>query len=344
MTIDLQTPVEFGALIDGSRRALRWWLAELAGFLPEAARKLFRQRTVVIDVGAETWQYKLPNGDSAPVPALAGELRAGLAPLQDQVCELRLAAQVVLERRLTLPPKALKRLSDAVGLQMERLSPLPLERTRWTARLFRDATGTRFAGCAIADSERLEPVVVLARDAGLRRFRICDVSGRYALHEEDHARQMRRYSVAGFVLTGVLSLAAIVIWDLRTTSARATALEARIAALQAEAEAVAGLRREVQSETALAESLAARLTGQSGVRLLAEATRLTPDDTWLTGLEIDKGRITVEGYGRTPAAVLSAIADSRSFSEATFDGALQRQIELGADRFVLRARIRAGSP
>lgn len=66
-----------------------------------------------------------------------------------------------------------------------------------------------------------------------------------------------------------------------------------------------------------------------------------PDTAWLTAMEIEPGSVRLEGYAEAPAEALAALIETGLLDGPRFDGALQRVQELGADRFVIRAAVRA---
>lgn len=347
MALDLNQPVTWDAFRRVWDSAINWWLDELRGLVPARLKSSSRapKGRPQLSLAPGGWAAAgfSPTYDG-PLQPRRDLLAALGAASRGRMATVFLPETSVLVRRITLPDGASGRLKDIVRLQIDRLSPLGAIGSVWGVTLD-PSSGDKSAGlCAIAARDEAETIATELRDAGFAAFELADPRTGTVLAREDRGASRRRQLTRGlwigtFLLLG--SALAVTVWR---TEARISALAAATAALKPKAEQVAEVRRSVLGRAELSEALAQLAEEPQPLQIWSEITAGLPDDAWVTALEISSDQVRLEGYARASATVLAGLAAATSLKAPRFEGPLQRQPDLGADRFTLRAELAGGTP
>ncbi len=73
--------------------------------------------------------------------------------------------------------------------------------------------------------------------------------------------------------------------------------------------------------------------------LLAELTRVIPDDTWIKQLSFKKGNFEIEGIGKSGAKVLTLLENSPKFDHVSFTSSVVKD-KNGKEKFKIQGRTR----
>lgn len=76
------------------------------------------------------------------------------------------------------------------------------------------------------------------------------------------------------------------------------------------------------------------------VLVVETLSRVLPDQTYLTALEIEGDKVELQGLSQEPPALVRLLEQSQRFTEATFAAPTTRQAGEDAERFHIEARIR----
>jgi general secretion pathway protein L len=153
------------------------------------------------------------------------------------------------------------------------------------------------------------------------------------------ARPQRGMRLLAVAVLG-LGAACIAVPFIRDAS-HITRLGAAAAAARHEAEAAASLRKEVEARDEQGGlALRRRQAMPTMSALLAEMTRLFPDGTWATQLQIDGDTVTVTGYSPSANALISLIEQSEFFEKAAFRSPVTQDAARGVEQFHLSINIR----
>jgi general secretion pathway protein L len=79
------------------------------------------------------------------------------------------------------------------------------------------------------------------------------------------------------------------------------------------------------------------------VAVLAELTRLLPDDTWLYQFELNGKEVLIQGEASASSAIIGLIEASPLFGNVTFRSPVTQNRVTGGERFNLAAEVEAGS-
>jgi len=354
---------------------LRWWSGALAGCLPGALRRAAeggaRQR-LVIEPGASTVRLFIAKGESlhpiGEVPVAPGDLQgqrnvdqAGAvgrilrdAGLNSGEVWLALPRDRVLRRTVELPAAAAENLREVLGFEMDRHTPLKADEVYFDYRVVEHNAAKKrlrvdlvVVPRALADEARS-----LAETWGVPPDRIAvaeegrpprgDMDLLPAAAAPSRGGLLRRVNLALAVLLVGLGAAALYLPYARS-QARLAATEQALDAVRAAALEANALQERVSSALSRARLLTDRKAKQpSATAVLAEVTRLLPDNTWVLKFGLRDGRVTVAGYSAKPASLIAILEASPMFAEVRFSSPVTLDQRIGLERFNLSAVLAPG--
>lgn len=335
------------------RGFMRWWGEQLADWLPARLREALAGRAtelrlVVRDGG---WQLLLHHrgrdtelGTDAELDAAA--LRTALAahPAVQRIT-LRLPPGHYLSRTVDLPLAAAGDLAQAIGYQIDTLTPFGRDQLwLFCGEQQRLPDGKRLRAWLVAVPRRgAQALADLGLDvdgdpAGPRRapadgdtitlkFRPAAVGARLPLG----------WTLAGLNLV-VLMLAAGLHLDNR--EAELALLKERTQALQPQALAASDLAREADTlQQRLDKLQQARETQPPRVAVLDDLTRRLDDQTWVTRMELRNRQLRLQGTSSNASALIGELDDSPLLGEVRFEASLTRDPAGGGERFNLAGKV-----
>lgn len=357
---------DWQARIDaGVRGAFRWWFDELAFFVPEELRRwiasLQSRLLLVIDgTGAflayETGDHRETLGRidlQAGQPATVQRLLAAALPGRPAgaadvvVC---LPAELALRTTVSLPLAAERNLAEVVGFEFERLVPFKRESVYYAHRILsrNKVNRTLQVELTVLPRDDAQEISQRAQRLGLQVAGL-EVAGSnpgaaaaVLLHGNDRpvAHPRARLAIVGLsAITLLLAIACVVIPFLRADNALA-ALNAQVAEARREAGTSLDLQKQIDAEIQDQKFLSNRKRQTPTVtELLDTITRLTPDDTWLTELQIANGEVHLIGASGSATALLGFVDQSRVFRNAAFRSSITQDTRLNRERFDIGAKI-----
>jgi general secretion pathway protein L len=341
------------------REFFTWWFGQLADLLPQELRRSALSAgdaLVVTPVGrlghgVEAVAVDLRrNGKESPVGHFAVSA-VGLAELPrtaSMTTVLRLCEADVLGKTLTLPLAAERELDQVLVFEMDRETPFKADELYWNHRI---TTADRQSGrlavrLLLIPKATLDPLLADLAGVGIhpRRVEIADGpdTGSYLPLNGNGNRAHRTanrllWPVAA--CCGALAVAVVVTPFLRQELTLAS-LERQITAGRAAAAEAENLRQEIQ-----------RLSGSAGfienerdkagrpLLVLAAATRILPDDTYLTEMELRQRKLTLSGRSAAAARLIGALAADGEFRNPGFSAPVTRLEALHAELFTINAEV-----
>jgi|GEM_PF-3409037 len=323
MRINLNAPVTLasaGALITGF---FDWWRQQLLSLLPRAWRlrlsKHFERPILVLSEHA--LQVK-PSGAQIANPKvyeLGDTVRARAEIAQENPrwlarrVDVELNQEEVLLRRVMLPAAAASRLSDAIRLQLDRLSPFHGEDVRFNYRVFGETSSDIELELAMVPNSLLVKYESRLRALGLaiHRFRVSDA----ALGLRPVGRQRTRQEKTRLIFAGsacAIWLAAFLLAP-GAREAELTALSNRIATLRASGEKGADLKVKVEHAREAAELAADMTSPKAPLAVLNRLTELTPNDAQVLLLTLEDDHLDMEGVAANARWITTRIGRSKDF-------------------------------
>jgi len=345
------------ALIGGTIAAfLRWWFRELAGLVPASLRGALSGDgdQLAVTIGAnqatvtrlargtrqELGRIDL-SGDKAQQRAAMGRLVRGRMRRAGVV--IALAAQRVLRKTLDLPLAAEGELANLLRFELDRQTPFSPEQASYDYRVeSRDRMSGRMkVEIAVAPREEVERALALAADWGLAPDIVTAAGDEESEQSFDLSGRIQPNGVGGrAVLAAVLAVVAAglvavgVALPLEWQATAAEEAEQTLAAARTAARESTQLREELVRRRQDARFLIDRkLNTRLTVSVLADLTRLLPDDTYLFELRLEGGRVRLRGYAPSASPLLELFEAHPRFGGARFESPVTRVPGIEKERF-----------
>ena len=274
--------------------------------------------------------------------------RLGRVPGERTV--LRIAADRVIRKTVSLPPGTLGFLLSIVRNKVESLSPWQSSDTLWGYRLLGGRSSAETIAVEIGMTAR-KPVGGLT--AALKAVGI--VVGRIEFGDSDSAEgtisvvpevlEKPRRDVRK-VLYAAVALGALALVASFTGGMTAWRAQQELQMLTANTEK---LRADFDGRSAAGGKTTERTTAQAEadrkhretplIILLGELTKLIPDDTWLQAVHLSEDRITITGKGKAAPPMISALENSPFLQDVNFAAATERQTADSQDTFSISAKV-----
>jgi general secretion pathway protein L len=341
------------------REFFAWWFGQLAELLPQGLR-----RTALTAVDAMVIKPIGPLGRGIEAVAIGlrrngretplGRFGLGATDLAElpratgRTTVLRLSEPDVLGKTLTLPLAAERELDQVLGFEMDRETPFKPEEIYWNHRIegADRQNGRLSVRLVLLPKANLAPLLTALGQFGIRprRAEIADGpdAGAYLPLEGDggrahHPSNRRMWSAA--VCCAVLGLAAVVTPFVRQEIALAS-LEQRIAVGRTAATEADSLRQEIDRLAGSADFIESeRDKAGRPLVVLAAATRVLPDDTYLTEMELQKRKVTLTGRSAAAARLIGPLAADGTFRNPGFTAPVTRVEALHTELFTINAEV-----
>lgn len=353
------------------QRAFGWWVGELAAMLPARVRERLTSPAsrIVVVLDGQRAALLLDNagdvqriggvaleGSSDPAAALRTVLqRHGLgaaAAGRTATVGLRLPVDKALRTIISLPLAAEGNLAEVISFELDRHTPFKSEQVYYSARVVRrDQAARRLeAELTVVPRPVADEALRTAERLGLQVDRIDAATGLdNALasgnllphtHAAAHRRAAGRLTYALAAAASVLALIAIYIPFARLQrEAEATAQQ--FAAIRT----AASMQRQVQQLRSEQRFIIDRKRAMVPVStLLLELTRLLPDDTSLTTVQVTGDHIQLGGTSRSAAALIGLLEQSHKFKDTAFRTPVTQDAVTGRETFYITTQIVADVP
>lgn len=336
-----------------------WWFGQLADLLPQRLRRstataadamvIAPMRPVGHEIDAVAVGLR-KGGKETPLGrfALGATGLAELPRSAGKPAVLRLGEAEVLGKTVILPLAAEREVDQALAFEMDRETPFKVEDLYWNHRIeAADRQNGRLSvRLLLVPKASLAPLLTALRQIGIAPVRAeigdgpdagcwlpLDGDGRPA-----HRGASRLVKPAA-VCCAALALAAVTTPFVRQSIAL-SALGSALAAGRASAAEADTLRREIGRLTGSADLIESerRKVGQP-LAVLAAATRVLPDDTYLTEMELRQRKLTLSGRSAAAARLIGAFAADSEFRNPAFAAPVTRIEALHQEIFTIIAEV-----
>jgi general secretion pathway protein L len=350
-----------GTWLDRIMEAWRWWLDQLAGFLPASARHALTAPpdAILIDVepddfvivrraeGFESVIARIPRDEFA-VRALRLSVPRGrgLTGLLSDPVILRLPAAEALMRTLQLPKSAGRDLDAILKHEVARQSPLGSEDIYYDYRAVPSAEGLDVT-LRIARRAPVEAHMETCRNAGIALSAIAfqgdleTADGASFPVDPAEARRSRMLPklIPALAALVVLLVAGLVGASYLRGEAVAADLADRVDAARSHAAVVLRLERQLNAANRQAAFLAQQKRNPAAAAVLATVARLLPDDAWLYEFEMNGNEVRLHGFSPEAASLIGLFDSSPFFSSAQFRAPLMQAPSANLQRFDLSMKL-----
>jgi general secretion pathway protein L len=341
------------------REFFSWWFGQLADLLPQELRRsalTASDALVVTPIGplgqrVEAVAVDLRRNGKETALGQFGIGATGLAELSrpaGTVTVLRLGAPDVLAKSLSLPLAAERELDQVLAFEMDRETPFKADELYWNHRITGTdrQNGRLSVALSLIPKANLDPLLTDLAAIGIRprRVEIAEgpESGFYLpLNGDGHraADPSNRLLWPAAACCAALTITALATPFVRQELAL-IALDREVAAGRAAAAEADSLRQDID-----------RLSGSAGfveserdktglpLVVLAATTRMLPDDTYLTEMELRQRKLTLSGRSAGAARLIGALAADGEFRNPGFSAPVTRLEALKAELFTINAEV-----
>lgn len=336
-----------------------WWLGQLLELVPQRFRQTGTSAGDALVIA--------PIGPLGEVDGVTASLRrggretllgryplasagfTGLPRAAGKPAVLRLHDTDVLQKTVSLPLAAERELRQVLAFEMDRETPFAAEELYWDYQVesVDRQSGRLSVRLTLLPKAALAPLLAALRGAGLapRRAEIADARGR-ACHlplDGNGGRieaPSRRFVHAAAAVCAVLGLAVVVTPFVRQSLALA-AVDRQVAAGRVAAAEADKLRRDIDRLSGNVD-LIARERDKAGhpLEALAAATRVLPDDTYLSEFSLRHRKVTLSGRSAAAARLIGPLSASGEFGNPAFAAPVTRLEALHAEVFTITAGVR----
>lgn len=341
-----------------------WWWGELAGLVPrrfrQATRRERRGLVLVLGSSASGVLERTPEGEralgSVPVDAADHDQRLGAllrqAKRHRRPVTVRLSGELGLRKIIDLPLATKDDLAQLLRFEMDRLTPFRAEEVYFAQRVVgSDAQNRRITvNLQVAPKRVVEQALETARGFGVIPARIeldrAEANGTEPLNllpdERGQGARQNRLNRALALLALVLAVIAVII-PLRRHQATVAELEAQVAAAQAEAEESLTLRERLDQLSESARFLLTEKTRRPMVtEVLAELTRLVPDQAHIIQLQLRDDTVQLHGFAATASDLIGLLEQSPLFRAPQFRSPVTQDPNSGSERFHVSVELIVG--
>jgi general secretion pathway protein L len=351
----------------GVARFLRWWIGELKGLVPLNWRPLPRpvaklvwlefaaDEVVLHRVGAgkiaEVGRVSLVSKDASSsrlnFNSLVGKLRNPLIG----IC---IPADQVLRKEVSLPLAAQENLRQVLAFELNRHTPFNADQAYFDYRVLGVYPKTGLIHCqlTVAARRQVDEAIAFLMACGQRPQAIVPVDDlvaepRYANLLPRNVRPrtsiLVKLAYSAMILSTVVLVCAallIPIWQKREVAA---VLDGKVAKAKQDAAAVESLQQELSKTGAEYQFLLEKKSVRPAtVALVEEITRLLPDDTWLSELQIKGGDVVMNGETSSSTGLIRTMGKSSLLDDAAFSSPVVKGRN-NVERFQMGAKIKATS-
>jgi len=339
------------------RVLLDWWLEQLRELQPRWLRRRLAMSTdgVIItpiealDRNPDTVSVEVRRGGQETA---IGEFKVNSPQLEalpgprNLPVILRLPRTDVLEKTVDLPLAAQSELDQVLEFEMDRQTPFNAEELYWDHRVasIDRQHGRVTVRLAMVLRRDVDPFLAMLKRVGIVPSRVealgdLTATPLISLEGGRSHQQPRRLVWVTAIACALLALAAAATPFVRQSLALAS-LDGEIAAARSAAADAEKLRQEIDQLAGNAAFIAGeRSKAARPLDVLAAVTRLLPDDTYLTGLELRQKKLTLTGRSAAAAPLISALAADPFFHNPVFPAPVTRLESAQGEVFSITAEM-----
>lgn len=342
---------------------LRWWTEELRQAMPVAwqhkLQHAMRRVTLVLHddsllVGVDENRSVqtlevFSNAQEASLQKSRLENLLLEHELQEAPRFLLLDADTVLNRELKLPLAADSNLAQVLSFEMDRQTPFKASDVYfdWNVIERNSDSGQLRLELFVAPRSDVDEAVQAAGGWGQHLSGVDIIDGGKALgvnllpaeRRVKRSNPKTRLSIALGGLSVVL-LALVMAQSLYLRAHQVEELTEAISAVQGEAREVMKVKKQIEDTSEAAGFLAkSRSSVPLAIEVLADVTRILPDDTYLDRLVITNSSVQMQGKSKNAQQLIELVNKSSLLDEAAFRGSTRLDARSGLEIFEVNAVV-----
>lgn len=354
-------------LQDAVGRFQHWWSQELLGILPPRLRGWFQSGGRRLEVELEGQNCTLRYGadqppistfalqGETPIPGVVVQQLANIGRKADETV-LRLAADHLLKKTISLPSATQNKLDDVLRFEMDRHTPFAVDQVYFDYRVHPDDSAANRINVEIILVTRawLDPLLQQLKTLGVSPSVVTLMEPNAGALPPGTRRlnflrgdngNIKRKSRRLFSIQRVLVLLLIigVGFALYERKQQVEALQAQLDAPRIMAQRAQLAREQIKALKDTRQFLTRKKTDEPVVLyLMEELTQRLPDHTWLSRLEVHQETVKLQGESRAASELIGIIEQSERFHDARFSSPVTINPRTQKERFVIVATIGPG--
>jgi len=344
----------------------RWWSRELQQALPAKWQERLQHALRRVILQSDSGQLRLGVEENKSLDWLETYSLDQDVSLQRQrnhsLLEKHDASEVprfllldpvhVLRKELKLPVAAESNLQQVLTFEMDRQTPFRAGDVYFTWKKLESEkeSGQFRVQLFVVPRRVVDPAIEKLATSGLAVSGVDileggETAGVNLLPAEKRLRVLNPRSRLnwGLAAAAVVLLLVLMVQSLSLRAGRVDELEIAIADVQDEARRVQRLREQVE-ETSEAASFLTRRRAASpmAIELLADITRILPDNTYLDRLVISEDSVLMQGKSSNAQQLIELVNKDESLDNAAFRGSTRLDTSTGLEIFEVSAEITPG--
>jgi len=341
----------------------QWWFDELRQSLPQSWQQKLQHalRRVTLHIHQNSLQLGIDENRSLQ-QLESFSMSQGVALQQQQINDLLieqdlaespryllLDSEAVLSKEMLLPAAAEANLSQVLTFEMDRQTPFRAKDIYFDWKILEPGSdaGQIRVGIYLVPRSAVDKTlrVLHARNLTLAGIDVIDqgrTMGLNLLPTEQRVRQVNktaRFNL-GLAAAAVVLLAVAMTQSLYLRSHQVAELEAAIAEVQGEARRVQRIKEQIGDSSEAATFLTVwREQSPLAIEILADITRILPDDTYLDRLVIGQTNVQIQGKSQNAQQLIEKVNESELFDAASFRGSTRLDARSGLEIFEVNANI-----
>ena len=341
----------------------RWWTGELKQALPpawqEKLQRAFRRVTVRLDdqslvigvdenrLQTELQSLALTQDASVQKQQVTDVLEEN--DLAEASRFLLLDKATVLSKQISLPLAAESNLAQVLTFEMDRQTPFKASDVYFDWKIIErgGSSGQLRLGLFVVPRGEVDQAVSFLAGRGftLAGVDVVDEGGTLGVNLLPPAQRTRtvnrkarlNYALGALV---VLLMAGVMAQSLYLRAHQVEELENAIAQVQGEARKVMRIKEQIEDTSEAAGFLARRRAEfPPAIELLADVTRILPDDTYLDRLVIGRDSVQLQGKSANAQRLIERVNESELLEDAAFRGSTRLDARSGLEIFEVNAAV-----
>jgi general secretion pathway protein L len=341
----------------------RWWTEELRQAMPAAWQQKLQHalRRMTLALQGDSLKVGVDNNRSLKTLEVFSITQD--ASLQNQQVEdlllnnelqeaprfLLLELESVLSRELKFPLAVESNLAQVLLFEMDRQTPFKASDVYFDWRILERGGDSGQITLELFVIPRAEVDLMVNAVTG-RGFQLAGVDiadgdrtlGLNLLPADRRVRSVNPKARLNFTLgaASAVLLALVMTQSLYLRSHQVAELEEAITEVQGEAREVMQIKQQIEDSSEAAGFLAMRRAeAPLAIEVLADVTRLLPDDTYLDRLVITKSSVQMQGKSQNAQQLIELVNESTLLDDASFRGSTRLDARSGLEIFEVNAEI-----
>ena len=334
-----------------------WWSGQLVAMLPGTARAAIarRRQKLFIEAGSASLSLALgswaSSRDVIELPMETQDDATRSVPRDAQQNILLMPQSKVLATSLRLPMAAEENIGEVLGFEMDQHTPFTVDKVYYDF-----AVTARYP-----ERQELEVDLVYSPRAEIDRY--CEIVAGYgidldivtsrgrdgynfrAINLLPQSQRRRRRIAAhrlniGLAASLLVLLAIAIALPIAQKNRAIEALDAEVQEAAAAAREGNQLRRDLEKMAEASRFLVEKKRAEiMAVQLIDEVSRILPDHTWVSRLDISATELQIQGQSEASSSLIAIVEASPYFENASFRSPVVQVQGTNADRFHLSADV-----